>query len=1281
MEFDLDGRQRRHRIAHDLTIVTTNVRGSLRTVDPEGSGARGFEVGGGDGFDETLKRAGLAPVHTVHFLPEAPRDMGGDATAKRKGRAAAATPPEPLLVEVKVERDAAALVLVEEPGGAVRWQRPEARRRRGRATRGAKGRKTRARDFGEGNGAGETLVFRIPVADTAGRKAKTRADGEGSRAFGGVKKKILKVFVYPITDKIFGPIGKGFARKWEKTHRPAFVRSLTSENYQDDRPDFPHLSQTEWKRLEGGRALLFVHGTFSTSGAFRKIERSVIEELARRYDGRLFAFNHPTLSEDPTENAQSFLSEVRRNGARLEVDIVCHSRGGLVARQIATLGPAAGCSVRKIVFVGAPNAGTPLTDADHMVDMLDRYTNLTKLIPNGIASTIVNSLVTALKVVAHGALNDLPGLDAMDPTGRFLKDINRLGGSAPELYAIASNYEPKAGSPFLSFTRLKDATMDDVFEKVPNDLVVPFEGVYEVASTTGFPIPADRCFKFEPDPSREGVVHTEYFADAATQQRLLDWLNPLATSADRAFAADGIDTTMLAAALDSYRDLVLATVSSRQGSRSLSRLDGFELSPGVLEMLRRHVLNLSEGTFRPTGIYASRPEDVERIFDNHLPTWARSLPRNAPQRIVFFAHGGLTGEKDGLQIARRHVDWWLKNGIYPIHFVWETGLLDALRSIAESIVRHIPGLGARGFLDNKWDHLIEEGARALGGVKVWGAMKQNAALCSAPNGGATLMAKRLASYCAAAGKGVVELHAVGHSAGAIFHSWFIPVVLRELAKAGASPKAPKGVPGFKSLHLLAPAIRVDEFMARLAPVLGAGKGIEKTTMFTMSRTFEERDACFKLYRKSLLYLIHHALEPEDQTDIVGLQMSLEASRDLAALFGLGASNAPGEIVYAVTEATSGDSASRSTTHGGFDDDGTTMDSVAARINGEPKARAAYLGDESRALRLEEPSRDWMRGFDLSGVTALLPSASVFPALSPPAGPPTRASASVVAASIPASLPASGGMRRALCVGINAYRDPYTLSGCVPDADRWSAVLQGLGFEIDVLKDAQATRKEIMERLTKIVRGSRAGDAIVFQYSGHGYQLPDLDGDEDEDLDEALVPIDYDLGGFLIDDDLRSILSDLPGGVSLTCFLDCCHSGTATRFMMTRRPEDGNAKTRNLQVPPRVRASLELAHRNFRANLRAEMGDGGQRGFLAKSQSPISWVNFSACRPEEKAYEHDNQGDFTRIATQILTQGSYDVAGFREAVIKAFGAGRRQTPQLDCGPGFDRYALFTLTARQ
>merc|ERR1719160_2262388 len=89
-----------------------------------------------------------------------------------------------------------------------------------------------------------------------------------------------------------------------------------------------------------------------------------------------------------------------------------------------------------------------------------------------------------------------------------------------------------------------------------------------------------------------------------------------------------------------------------------------------------------------------------------------------------------------------------------------------------------------------------------------------------------------------------------------------------------------------------------------------------------------------------------------------------------------------------------------------------------------------------------------------------------------------------------------------------------------------------------------TRANILRELQELVRGSVAGDELFFHYSGHGTQVADANSDEADGKDEALVPCDFQHGGLLKDDTLRSVVVDqVPARVKLLAVLDCCHSGS------------------------------------------------------------------------------------------------------------------------------------------
>ncbi|HVR96661.1 MAG TPA: caspase family protein [Thermoanaerobaculia bacterium] len=697
---------------------------------------------------------------------------------------------------------------------------------------------------------------------------------------------------------------------------------------------------------------------------------------------------------------------------------------------------------------------------------------------------------------------------------------------------------------------------------------------------------------------------------------------------------------------------------------------GEEITPEMLEALAPHVVNLNQGRFSVSGRLRTRKADVDRIFDEHLPrALQQAAEEGGPLNLVFYAHGGLVNESGGILRAHNHVAWWRANGVYPIYFIWETGLVEQIRQF------FFPGprdLATRGLLDP----VIEAAVRAPGGA-VWAKMKlsalQSVDAPPAPpgggepqpekGGGARYVAQRLARFCEE-NAGQVVLHAVGHSAGAIFHAHFLPTAFS------------LGVPAFRSVHFLAPAITVEEFHRRLAGHVQPDE-IERLTIFTMKRSFELADTCGFVYRKSLLYLIHHALEPEPRTAILGLQDSLFDDDELRRIFALdGQPVDRGEVVWSVTDAASGRNATQSKKHGGFDDDPPTMNSVLRRVIG--LSDTAALQKEFPRPRAVGPAADpWLAPAetpsDLASLVVSALSVSGAPVSGAGVSAPVPASGVTPVSQTPVVTGGGAGRRRALCIGIDRY-PTAPLAGCVADARLWSQTLAALGFEPpEVLLDGQADRAGILRSLGSLVDEGRPGDVLVFQFAGHGTQLDDLNSDEDDSKDEAICAFDFADGAFVIDDDLAEVFGRLRDGVNLTCFIDCCHSGTITRVaagLPGGPPADPTARRRF------VVASRELqeAHAQFRRGL-------GDSRSATREQSQMREVTFSACQPFEVAWEVQGQGEFTRHANRILSAGIQGVSHseFQRRVEEAFGPTGRQHPFLHCPPGAETRPLLQALA--
>ncbi|MDM0053031.1 caspase family protein [Variovorax sp. J22R115] len=672
------------------------------------------------------------------------------------------------------------------------------------------------------------------------------------------------------------------------------------------------------------------------------------------------------------------------------------------------------------------------------------------------------------------------------------------------------------------------------------------------------------------------------------------------------------------------------------------------LSAGQVATMRPHLINLRSGRFSDEGEVSTTSTDVDAIFESHLPSaLAAAKAAGRKLKLLIYLHGGLVSESSGLQVAFKHIDWWMKNDVYPIYFIWETGLFETIGQLLTRARQP----GARDVFDFTTDPVIEATARALQGPRIWGGMKSSAEHAVDPpspngqiNGGAHYAATKLKTFCDS-DPGAIELHAVGHSAGSIFLAYFV-------ATAHAL-----GVPSFKTGSFLAPAIRVDTFKDKLLNAIGPGKGIDKLYIFTMKRDFERGDNCAGTYRKSLLYLIYYALEDRRKTPILGLEESLRGDKDLKKLCGLDGGVADGEVVWAVTQGDTGRSASTSTSHGGFDDDAPTMNSVLRRVLAKDDADTIVDYGGSRDLGAGRP---WIQEYDLPPELAALRAPEAI-AMTSPGVQAMGSQGSLFALSAGTHRPASGASRRmALCVGIDRYPGPYALAGCVADANAWAGALKTLGFETSMLTNEGATRAAIDRNLRALINGCRAGDVIVFQYAGHGTFMPDLDGDEEDGNDEAICPVDFGSGALYIDDDISKVLATLPEGVNLTIFMDCCHSGTNTRFAMgaPQRGAAGDLDERRRFIVPTP--EVIQAHIEFRKGLSDEAGTravGGKR---------MRVVKFAACQDHEVAWESQGHGEFTVRATRVLAQGIDAMTNqqFVERVITGFGANPRQHPMLD-----------------
>ena len=271
-------------------------------------------------------------------------------------------------------------------------------------------------------------------------------------------------------------------------------------------------------------------------------------------------------------------------------------------------------------------------------------------------------------------------------------------------------------------------------------------------------------------------------------------------------------------------------------------------------------------------------------------------------------------------------------------------------------------------------------------------------------------------------------------------------------------------------------------------------------------------------------------------------------------------------------------------------------------------------------------------------------------------------------------------KRALCVGINDYPiEGADLKGCVNDARAWASLLQDHfdfpSSDIRVMKDAEATKANVLAGLKDLLAGAGSGDVLVFANSSHGSQIPDPGGDEPDRYDEVMCPYDI-KDNALTDDELRELFSGLPKGVRLTVISDSCHSGTVTRALLI-----DNIPGLSMPDDRRVRF---LNPALFRGGPILPDPMGAQpKGRMAFPQSSMDHLLVAGCRDTEYSYDAVIAGDYhgamTYHAIKAIEDANYQITytELRDKLGPMLEkAGYQQHPQLEGESHAKHRQLFT-----
>lgn len=490
-------------LGHGVTLRSVGVQGRatnarpVRTTDgpvrdaaPGAPGAAlaagGVPAGAADELGSAITGAGMVLQTTVGLTRlVAPAARPGAAT-----RGGAQTPRVELDVDAPPPGEDQVALEVDD-SGYLRWHLPQ-----------VTGSGTAATTRAGGKQRFVVPVDQFPLA---------AAPGDSSTRF-GVGFGIGKVLHILRFDVAVGFLATQAVGLWERRFRPYGLHMAHRDGTMGADATADLLVQ-----LDRGPFLMLVHGFLgrcpSTFGGLLA-DTALFSALHDRYDGRVLLFDHPTMHLSPQDNATFLLGRLPTDRT-LDVDVLAHSRGGLVTRQLAHQPGGPPPRIANLVHIAAPNAGTTLASNDKLGDLLDVFTNLVSLFPDPGSSVVLEAVMELVKQVAQGAFGGLPGIAAMDPANAELAALNTHPPTG-SVRAITTDYEP-ASSESLGAKAL-DVLVDALFGTA-NDLVVPTDGVFDAGSY----VIADP-FRAISAAGEVPLTHTTFFRNAAVRAQIGGWL-------------------------------------------------------------------------------------------------------------------------------------------------------------------------------------------------------------------------------------------------------------------------------------------------------------------------------------------------------------------------------------------------------------------------------------------------------------------------------------------------------------------------------------------------------------------------------------------------------------------------------------------------------------------------------------------------------------------------------------------------------------------------------------
>ncbi len=316
-----------------------------------------------------------------------------------------------------------------------------------------------------------------------------------------------------------------------------------------------------------------------------------------------------------------------------------------------------------------------------------------------------------------------------------------------------------------------------------------------------------------------------------------------------------------------------------------------------------HFAHFDDGCLKNKGNYWSTFSDIQLTIDRVK----RLSSKGEIKHLLIYAHGGLNSPKSSAIRIKAMKDGFKRNGIYPFHLMYDTGLAEEIKDLVKKSFNRSSSLFDqwKDKIQDASDNIIEDLVRKSG-TALWEEIKHDAKgpFLSKNSDGVKIINKLLDAIS----ETNVKIHLVGHSTGSILIGHLL-----------------KGLDGlssmcFDSCSLLAPACSLDFYNQYYdARIINNQKGIvsvKSLNVYNLSDELEMGDNVAWAYRKSLLYLVSNAFERSKSKPLLGMAKYIGDINNQKLKFII--SDGKGDIT-------------RSTSHGGFDNDSYTLNSVLKTI--------------------------------------------------------------------------------------------------------------------------------------------------------------------------------------------------------------------------------------------------------------------------------------------------------------------------------------------------------------